>query len=271
MLVGFAVRNELENQHGGVAALMTLLDVAIIAAILGFGAMLQSAVGFGMALIAVPLLVASGYSLPIAVALLLGGALVQTAHGSYVTRAHIRWRHALGCAAIQWVALAGGVACMSLLVDRNPETIKQVVGAAIVTVVTAKLIFRPIPHQRLAIGWTFVAAGSSGFIAGLVGMGGPPLVLYALAHQWDRDRFRAFLWSQFLLVLPVLAVALAIRFGLGIIAWLGVGVAMAPIVWLGSRSGLSMTTRWEPKQLQLAAVIMLYVIGLASLLEPYLR
>ena len=102
---------------------------------------------------------------------------------------------------------------MSLLVHQDPAAIKQVVAAALVCVVTAKLIFRPRRSERLAVGWTVVAAGGSGFLAGKVGMGGRPLVLYALAHKWDRDRFRAFLWSQFLLVLPVLAVALAIRFG----------------------------------------------------------
>jgi uncharacterized membrane protein YfcA len=249
---------------------MTLLDAAVIGVILGLGAMLQSAVGFGMALVAIPLLVLGGRPLPEAVALVLGAALVQTAYGTYVTRKQVVWRRTFSFAAIQWVALVAGVACMSLLVGANPAVIKQTVGAALFAIVTAQIVLRPHPRERLARGWTFAAAGSAGFIAGLVGMGGPPVVLFALAHRWSRDTFRGFLWSQFLLVLPILAVALVIRFGTGLVEWLGIGVATAPVVWLGSRIGLRVTQRWDSRRLHVAAVIMLYAIALASLFGPYL-
>lgn len=249
---------------------MTALDVATIAAILGLSALLQGAIGFGMALIAVPLLVLGDRPLPIAVALLLGAAIVQAAHGTYVARASVDWRRAFSIAAVQWVAVVAGVACMSLLLDADPVVIKQAVGGALLIVVTAQLVLRPTPRERLAPGWRFVAGGSAGFLAGLVGMGGPPLVLYALAHRWSRDTFRGFLWSQFLLVLPVLAVVLVLRFGGSLAGWVGVGVAMAPLVWLGSRLGLSVTRRWDGRRLQVAAVIMLYLIAVAGLLAPYL-
>jgi len=249
---------------------MTAVDIILIAAILGLGATLQSAVGFGMALAGVPLLVWAGHPLPVAVALLLGGALVQTAHGTYVTREHIRWRLALPFAAIQWLALGGGVMGMQRLSDADPAVMKQGVGAIVIIVMTAQLIVRPRPRERLAAVWTAVAASTAGLLAGLVGMNGPPLVFYALAHTWNRDRFRGFLWSQFLLVLPVLIVALAIRFGGQLLESVAIGVALAPILWLGSKLGIATTRRWDRKRLQLAAVIMLYLIGAAGVLGPYL-
>ncbi len=250
---------------------MTSLEVVGIGSVLGLGALLQSAVGFGMALVAVPLLVMAGRPLPIAVALVLGAALVQTAYGSYIAREHIRWPRAISFAAIQCVTLVGGVACMGLLVDRDTAAIKQAVGVAVMLVVTVQIVVRPAPREQLAIGWTLGAAGTAGFLSGLVGMGGPPLVLYALAHPWSRDTFRVFLWSQFLLVLPVLGGVLAVRFGAEILAWIALGVAMAPIVWAGSRLGLAATARWDRRRLQIAASIMLYAIGLAGLLGPYLN
>ena len=243
---------------------MTLLEIVAIGSVLGLGAFLQSAVGFGMALFAVPLLVLAGRPLPTAVALVVGAAMVQTAYGSYVTREQIRWPRAITFAAIQCVTLVGGVLCMGLLVDRT-AAIKQAIGVAVILAVTAQIVVRPAPRERLATGWTFAAAGTAGFLSGLVGMGGPPVVIFALAHPWSRDTFRAFLWSQFLFVLPVLGGVLAIRFGAQTLLWIGLGVAMAPIVWAGSRLGLAVTARWDHRSLQVAAFIMLYAIGLTSL------
>lgn len=250
---------------------MTVLELLTIAAVLGAGAILQSAVGFGLALVAVPLLVLDGRSLPAAVALVLGAALVQTAHGSYVAREHIRWKLAFVLAGIQWVALLGGVAVMSLLVDSDPARLKQAVGAAVLAAITARLLIRPVPRERVGRGWAVLAAVTAGLLAGSFGMGGPPLALFALAHSWERDAFRAFLWSQFLLVLPVLAILLAFRFGPETLLWVAGGVATAPVVWGASRLGLKLTARWDRRRLQLAAAAVLYAIGLVALLGPLLR
>ena len=35
----------------------------------------------------------------------------------------------------------------------------------------------------------------SGVLAGLCGMGGPPLVLWAMAHDWPTQRIRGFLFA----------------------------------------------------------------------------
>lgn len=249
---------------------MSPAGVALIAAFLGLGAVLQSAVGFGMGLLAVPLLVWAGHPLPVAVALLIGGAFVQTAYGSYVTRQHIRWRLALPFAGLQWLGLVGGVACMGLLVEADPIAVKQVVGAAVVIVLTLHLVLRPAPRQGLVVFWMILAATTGGFLGGLVGMGGPPLVFFALAQAWSRDDFRAFLWSQFLLALPIIAAALAFRFGPHLLVWMGLGAALAPVLWLGSKLGFRLTTRWDQNQLHVASVLVLYAIGITSILGPYL-
>lgn len=240
------------------------LDLATLALILGLAATLQSAVGFGMAIAAIPLLVLAGHPLPHAVALVLGAALVQTSLGSWATREHIRWRAAFAFAGMQWVALLGGVACMSLLVESEPAHVRRAVGVVVVAAVTAQRLFRPAPRARLAAAWTGLAATCSGFFAGLVGMGGPPLVLFALAHDWSPDRIRAFLWSQFLLAQPVLATLLVLRFGGEVLGWLALGAAMAPVIWLGSRVGRGATRLWDRGRMELAATVVLYAIGASS-------
>lgn len=248
---------------------MTPLQVVVIALVLGSGAVIQSAVGFGMALFAVPLLVIAGQPLPEAVALCLGAALVQSTHGSLVKRRYIHWPRAFSFAAIQCATLVAGVLTMSFLVGRDSAVIKQAVGGIVLVAITVQLVVRPVPRERLAVGWTFAAGGAAGFLSGLVGMGGPPLVLFAMAHSWCRDTFRAFLWSQFLLVLPVLGVLLAFRFGIAIVGWIGLGIALAPVSWAGSRLGLKGTENWDRRRVRIAATTVLYAVGLASLLGPY--
>lgn len=65
-------------------------EIGIAALIVTLGALLQSAVGFGMGLVVVPLLTWAGYPLPHAVALLLGAAVIQTGLGTYFARRHVR-------------------------------------------------------------------------------------------------------------------------------------------------------------------------------------
>jgi uncharacterized membrane protein YfcA len=102
-------------------------------------------------------------------------------------------------------------------------------------------------------------------------MGGPPLVLYALAHDWDKDSFRVFLWGQLLLVAPVLVALLAYRTGASVWIFFGIGVAFAPLLWLGARLGISLTARWDRARVNRAAVLVLYALGLLSVISPLYR
>lgn len=233
------------------------------------GALVQAAVGFGMALFMVPLLLWVGFALPEAVAMVIGAALLQTAYGTWTVRAAIRWREALSFTAIHWLFIPVGVLGMVLLSDRvEGATLKQAVGALILVLLVARVSLRPRPRAELHRGWTVLAAATTGTLAGLVGMPGPPMALYALAHEWDKDRFRGFLWSQFVLGLPVLLALLAWREGVAVLWFTALGLACLPLIGLGAKLGALISQRWERAQLQRAATILMFVIAAWSIVGP---
>lgn len=247
---------------------MDVHALGLAAAIVLLAATLQSAVGFGLGLVAVPLLVGTGSPLPDAVALALGAGFVQTAYGTYRLRREAQWRLNGWLAFTQCLTLPLGVALMMLLADARPARVKQAVGVMLLALLLTRSVMRATPRPRLAFGWGLLAGVTSGILSGVSGMGGPPLVLYALAHDWSKDRFRAFLWSQFLLVAPVLVALLAFRNGTPVVLHAAIGIALAPIVWLGARLGLSVTQTWNARQINIAAQALLYAIALSNLLAP---
>ena len=221
-----------------------------------------------MGLVVVPLLTWAGHPLPQAVALLLGAAAIQTGLGTYFARRHVHWSLAFRFAGIQWLFVPLGVLGMVLLVERDPHTVKQAIGASVLVLLTLRLALRPELRERAGAGWTFLAASSGGFLGGLVGMGGPPIVLYAMAHDWEKDRFRAFLWSQFLLVLPIVMLVLRWRIGSSVLPPFLWGLALAPFLWIGTRAGIAVSRRWSRRGLQVVAAGLLYAIGVTSVLAP---
>lgn len=238
------------------------------AVILTLGVALQSAAGFGMGMVTVPLLLWTGRSLPEAVALLLGASVVQCAYGTWTSRDLVPWRSTLRVAVAQWIFVPVGVAGMAALASTGPDVVKQTVGGIVVGILVLRAAVRPTPRESLPSFWAALTGAAAGFLVGLVGMGGPPLVLYALAHTWDKDAFRGFLWSSFLLTLPAAALLLALRMGPEILGWTAFGLGLVPLLWLGSKAGLVLSRRWDAARMRTVATVMLVLIAAWSVLGP---
>lgn len=249
---------------------MTFASFAELSLAVAFAASVQTAVGFGFGLVLVPILLAFGRTLPEAVSISLGAGVVQTVLGLRSVASEVRWRPAIRLAIAQWIALPLGVWAMVALHDAGPERVKQGVGVVLLVVLTMRLVARPARRDDLPRGWSIAAGAISGVLSGAVGMGGPPLVLLALSQRFSADRFRAFLWEQFLLVTPVQLLVLSIRFGTEPIRAFGLGVALAPGLYLGTRLGRSASSRWDAEWLSRSAIALLYLLALASLLAPFI-
>jgi uncharacterized membrane protein YfcA len=250
---------------------LSLLQFFAAALIVAGGAAVQSAVGFGLALFVVPLLLWTGFALPEAVAIVIGGAFVQAAIGSWSVRADISWRRALSFAAIVWLFIPVGVLAMALVrAAIEVDTLKQAVGALILVLLLVRLLLRPTPRREIGRGWMALAAAATGSLGGLVGMPGPPMALYALAHEWNKQEFRGFLWSQFVLALPILLLVLTLREGPQVLLFAGLGLACAPMIGLGARLGARVSERWGQAQIQHAATILMFAVALWSIVGPLL-
>lgn len=249
--------------------MLSVPELGSAAVVLVLGAILQTAVGFGIGLFAIPLLIWLGHSLPHSVALLLGAAAVQSAIGVVAMRRIIDWRRTIFIGAFQWAAVPLGILAMGWFIDLGMAAVKQAVGASLFVLVTLRLFFRPAPRERLARPWGALSGGAAGFLAGMVGMGGPPLVFYAQAHAWDKDRFRGFLWAQLLTGQPAVLAMLTWRSGPTILVHYALGLALAPLLWLGTRAGFSLTARWKLHHVSLSATVVLYAIAVASMTAPF--
>jgi len=246
------------------------MQLILVGASLVVACAIQGAVGFGAGLFAIPLMVWVGMNLPDAIAVSLGGVMVQTGWNLYRYRSHLRLRDTLPLFALRVLMLPVGISLLGVLVTFGPSRVKQAIGTMLLLVLVVQWALKVRPRQRVAWGWTALAGCASGLSAGLVGMGGPPVVLWVMAHDWPAKKSRAFLWATFLMLTPVNAALLAYGFGAGIGWWLAYGLCLAPLVVVGSEIGLRAGALMSRHRLRAAAFGLLLLLAVVSMLGPIL-
>lgn len=246
----------------------SLGELARFAVILLAAAALQSSIGFAAGLLAIPLLNMSGATLPEAVSMSLVASAVQTLTGAYRLRRLIAVRRFLRPVAIRTVALPIGVYTLWSIRDADPGFIKQLIGAVILVFVVVQWSANVRPQDHLHPLWEWLAFGGSGFTLGLVGMGGPPIVLWVMAHRWSSRRVRAFLFFVYLtgMVPQALLLMLAFR-GEALFAG-AAGLLLSPFILLGTWAGLAVGDRIPRTPLRRIAYLVLLLIGLSAVLGP---
>jgi uncharacterized protein len=164
-----------------------------ILAVLFLATFIRSALGFGEALIAVPLL---ALVLPVQVAAPLA-VLVSITVALVVVIQDWRSVH-VGSAG--WLVLSTlfGIPLGLWLLKTVPESIvKAILGAFIIVFALYSLVGRKpeLENDRLAPLFGFTA----GILGGAYGMNGPPLVVYGVLRRWQPAQFRATLQGYFLI------------------------------------------------------------------------
>ena len=169
-------------------------SVTLIVVVVFFGAtLLRSALGFGEALIAVPLL---AFVLPVKVAAPIAVLLSITVAAVVVAQ---DWRHVHVRSAVRLVLFTLiGIPFGLLLLRSVPEPIvKGGLGVVVAGFAVSALRSRgsyELRDDRLA--WLFGV--SAGVLGGAYGMNGPPLVVYGALRRWSPEHFRATLQGYFL-------------------------------------------------------------------------
>jgi hypothetical protein len=174
---------------------LPLIDwTAVLVVAVIFGAtLIRSALGFGEALVAVPLLaflVPIKIAAPVAVLVSITVAAVVVAQD---------WRHVQVRSAIRLVASTLlGIPLGLLLLRGAPEPLVQ----GLLGIVVAGFALRALRDRssyeltddRRA--WLFGVC--AGVLGGAYGMNGPPLVVYGALRRWPPEQFRATLQGYFL-------------------------------------------------------------------------
>lgn len=252
---------------GGVSGCAGLVLLAVV---LCLGIFVQSAAGFAAGLLIVPLLLWSGFSIPEAQISLLVATIPQNLWGVWKFRGTIRPGEVAFPAVLRLLWLPLGVGALASLESLPSVRIRQVVGGVMLAVTLAIILWRPQPRERLHAGWSLLAFSTSGFLQGLVGMGGPAMVLWVQAHDWDTRRMRAFLFTMYLIGLTPAIFVLWWFFGRRLLVPGLTATALMPLLLAVTAVGLRTGTWLGRHRLRQVTLALLLLMGLAGVCTPLL-
>jgi hypothetical protein len=212
------------------------LVVAVVAVVLVLAGVVKGTIGFGPALVSVPVLV-QAFDPKVAIAafsvpMLVGNLVILWRDG--VSWAAIR-PHARLLGAVFLATVVGAVGLLTLPAD----ALSLVVGVAVLAYLgvtygsTGDRLVRYATTRRSE----YVMGGVAGVLGGALGMGGVPLAAYLDARDLERDVFTLVLVS---LLAVNNSVRLAALWGGGLFAGaeLALGVAFVPPLFLGVVGGV---------------------------------
>tara|TARA_R110002049_G_scaffold27321_2_gene93979 strand:- start:38309 stop:39070 length:762 start_codon:yes stop_codon:yes gene_type:complete len=248
----------------------TLIDYIPLVLILCFGIFVQSAAGFAAGLLIVPSLLYIGYPLPEAQASMLVATIPQNIWGVWSLRDTLTPRKVAGPGIGRILFLPLGVFALQHLELLSPVTLRQIVGGFVLAATTATIYLRPTPREHLHPGWSFLAFPLSGFLQGLVGMGGPPMVFWVQSHDWSTRQTRAFLFSMYLVsIIPALGI-LFYFFGERVIKPGMISALTIPLLLLSTYLGLELGNRLGRHRLRRLTFGLLLMMGLMGLMSPWM-
>ncbi|MEX2188187.1 MAG: sulfite exporter TauE/SafE family protein [Pirellulales bacterium] len=250
---------------------MSFDQIVQVALILLGSSMIQGMVGFASGMVAIPSLLIVGASLNEAVAISAVAAFAQNLLGVYSLRREIAFREAVRPILIRFAALPLGILALKLSGHLDPHRVRQIVGA-VVLIALAMMIRSPDrSRQRWPAIWDYLAFLSSGFLVGFCGIGGPPLVMWAIAQGWPPGRTRGFLFFVFFSSMFPQLLLLGVAYGQEIVPSMLLGVAGAPIVLAGTYLGLLAGKRFSRKWLRAVSFGILLVMAVREIVGPLLH
>jgi uncharacterized membrane protein YfcA len=175
-----------------------MLEPTIVYVVVVFfiATIVRSTIGFGEALVAVPLL---ALRIPVAVATpcVVAISVIVAGVNLLIDWRHVEIRSATGLVLSSLIGLPIGIFVLRLLDDR---IVKLLLGVMIVGISMYSLTRRSaaVPSLTDRKRWLIVAGMVSGVLGGAYGMNGPPLAIYGTLRGWSPNRFRATLQGYFL-------------------------------------------------------------------------
>jgi uncharacterized membrane protein YfcA len=166
-----------------------------VLAVIFVATFVRSTLGFGEALVAVPLL---ALRVPVQVAAPLAVLISVLVAGLIIVqdwrRVQVRSAGGLILAALPGIPLG-----ILLLAKTNDHVVKLILGLLIITFSIYSLFgWTKLQVRHDHWGWLAGCGFLSGVLGGAYGMNGPPLVIYGALKKWSPQHFRATLQGYFL-------------------------------------------------------------------------
>ena len=229
---------------------------------------MQGAAGFAFALLAVPFLVWAGYPLAEASLLTALNALLIVSLATFRFRKVMDWKLLLPTIPLRLVTIALGICLLHWLNGLERGHIRQLLGGILLLVIVLQVFVRPKPRKQLATIWWWLAFGLAGLFMGMVGFGGPPSVLWVMAHDWPNQKSRAFLTGLYWTGLPIQIALLLLTFNQRLYSSLPLALSFIPVAVLGVYLGLFWGDKLNKAHLRGAAYLLLSFAALSSLIQP---
>lgn len=245
-----------------------LATFATLAIVLSLGTFIQSASGFAAGLLIMSILVWAGYPIPEAQIALLIATIPQNIWGVWSFRDAIEPKRLVWPAIGRLGFLPFGIATLWWMDTLPPERIKQVVGGLLLAITLTIVFLRVSPRQHLHPVWGWIAFPASGFLQGLVGMGGPAMVLWVQAHDWDTRRSRGFLFAMYLISLFPAMAMITFTFGRRVGPAAMMALLLMPFLLAVTNYGLRAGTWLGRKRLRRLTILLLIGVATISLLAP---
>lgn len=248
-----------------------IVNIIAVTGILFLASTVQSAIGFAYALVATPLLIWIGIPLPNAITIVATCSLVQAIIGTRHLRASVPWRLMLIATTVRVGMLFVGVLILRHIAGLDTRAIRFVVGVVLCLLVIILLVCKVRPVESMHWLWGALAFSASGLLSGACGMGGPPLVIWSLSHNWPVEKIRGFMFAVFAASTPIQIVMLYSTFGIDILWTTVIALLLAPAVFLGASIGLPLGNRLPRPVLSVIVYSTLLVIGLSSIIPQIIQ
>jgi uncharacterized membrane protein YfcA len=249
---------------------MDVFELMKIGGVMLVGSLIQSSSGFGFGLFAVPLFLFMGFSLPDTVIMVVIGSAVQKITAvSYLWKA-ADWKGHAPYMIVGLLTLPLGVYCMYRVSFLSQPAVKQVIGAVILLLLTLQWKGLIKSKEKVAAAWGYTAGFFSGFLNGLANIGGPPLVLWILAHRWPNEKMRVTPIAFSLIFVPFQVLFMALMFGSALWSPLLNALLLTPSVLLGTWLGLKIGKNISKQHLQIYMRVLLLFIALSAIAGPFL-
>jgi hypothetical protein len=228
----------------------------IIAAIVFAGAFVQTVAGFGLALVAMPLLAGVmdvRVATPLIAVLGFGSNLALLVRHRASLSVRSVWR--LSLAAV--IGIPPGVIALRKL---DPGVVTAALGIVLVAYAIYALTTPRLPRLRHP-GWAWGFGFTAGLLSGAYNTSGPPVVMYGSCRGWSPAAFRANLQGFFLLngivALPVHAVAGSFDAEVAAACLSGL-----PGLALGLLAGSLLDRRIDAERFRRMVLVLLLLLGL---------
>jgi uncharacterized membrane protein YfcA len=248
---------------------MTLIEIIKIGSILFLGSMVQSSSGFGFGLLAIPLFLLMGFALPETVAMVVIASAVQKIAAISQLWKAADWKGQAPYMATGLVSLPLGVYCLYRVSLLSQPFIKQVIGFLVLVLLLLQWQGMIKSRERVSPVWGYTAGFFSGFLNGLANIGGPPLVLWILAHRWSNEKMRVTPIAFSLIFLPAQVLLMGLAFGSRLWGPLLKAFLLTPLVLLGTWVGLKMGGKISEEHLRIYMRLLLLFIAISAIVRPF--